>query len=89
MKLITIEISLKNNDRVDIKISDTGTGILPGNQNRIFAYGFTTKKTGHGFGLHACALSIKEMGGSIQVSSPGLQQGATFTLELPYHLPKA
>jgi C4-dicarboxylate-specific signal transduction histidine kinase len=45
--------------------------------------GFTTKKTGHGFGLHISALSASEMKGRLTCSSPGLGQGATFTLELP------
>jgi sensor histidine kinase regulating citrate/malate metabolism len=50
---------------------------------RIFNHGFTTRKGGHGFGLHSGALSAKEMGGSLTVHSDGLGTGATFTLELP------
>ncbi len=50
---------------------------------RIFAHGFTTKKDGHGFGLHSGALAAQEMGGSLTVQSDGLGQGAVFTLVLP------
>jgi len=69
--------------RVRIAVSDNGVGILSENLTRIFSHGFTTKKDGHGFGLHSGALAAKEMGGSLTVQSDGPGQGATFTLELP------
>jgi signal transduction histidine kinase len=72
-----------NEKTVRIALIDNGCGIAPENLVRIFNHGFTTKKEGHGFGLHSCALSAKEMGGSLQVSSDGPGKGATFTLELP------
>ena len=50
---------------------------------RIFAHGFTTRKGGHGFGLHSGAIAARSMGGTIMVASAGIGQGATFTLELP------
>ena len=58
-------------------------GISPEVQSRIFNYGFTTKTGGHGFGLHGCANLAREMGGTLAASSPGPEQGATFTLTLP------
>jgi signal transduction histidine kinase len=75
------------NDSVKISATDNGVGISPENLNRIFNYGFTTRKNGHGFGLHNAALAAKEMGGLLCVSSPGSGQGATFTLELPVPKP--
>jgi sensor histidine kinase regulating citrate/malate metabolism len=51
---------------------------------RIFNHGFTTRKNGHGFGLHSAALTAKELGGALRVQSDGPGLGATFTLELPY-----
>src|SRR5438093_622968 len=69
--------------RIRISVTDNGVGIPPENLTRIFAHGFTTKKNGHGFGLHSGALAAKEMGGSLSVHSLGLRRGATFTLELP------
>lgn len=65
------------------RVTDTGKGIPSENMTRMFTQGFTTKKTGHGFGLHSAALSAKLMGGSLTVHSDGVNQGATFTLELP------
>jgi signal transduction histidine kinase len=64
-------------------VTDNGIGIPSENLNRIFAHGFTTKESGHGFGLHSGALAAKEMGGSLTVQSEGLGFGSTFTLELP------
>ena len=47
------------------------------------AHGFTTKKDGHGFGLHSAALAATEMGGALSVKSAGPGKGATFILDLP------
>ncbi len=68
---------------VQIEVKDNGVGIAKENLTRIFAFGFTTKKQGHGFGLHSSALAAREMNGSLTVASEGLGQGATFTLTLP------
>ena len=68
---------------VRVDVIDNGVGIPPENLTRIFQHGFTTKKTGHGFGLHSGANTAKEMGGSLNAHSEGLGTGATFTLDLP------
>ncbi len=70
--------------RVRIEIRDNGIGIPQDNLTKIFAFGFTTKKDGHGFGLHQSALAAREMGGSLSCHSDGPGQGAVFTLELPF-----
>jgi two-component system, NtrC family, sensor kinase len=49
----------------------------------IFSPGFTTRKNGHGFGLHGCILAAKELKGTLTVESQGPGKGSTFTLELP------
>ncbi len=69
--------------RARVAVSDNGVGILAENLTRIFNHGFTTRKAGHGFGLHSGALAAKELGGSLAVQSAGPGLGATFTLELP------
>lgn len=69
--------------KVTIRIRDNGAGIAPENLTRIFALGFTTKKDGHGFGLHSAANAAREMGGRLTAHSEGLGQGAEFSLELP------
>ena len=72
---------------VRIAVIDNGVGILPENMDRIFNHGFTTRKGGHGFGLHSGALAAQEMGGALHVQSNGPDSGATFTVELPYKPP--
>jgi C4-dicarboxylate-specific signal transduction histidine kinase len=69
--------------RVNIAIIDNGVGIAPENFGRIFNYGFTTRKDGHGFGLHSSAVVAREMGGALRAQSDGPGKGATFILELP------
>ncbi|MDB6007223.1 MAG: multi-sensor signal transduction histidine kinase [Prosthecobacter sp.] len=79
--------SANSDGRVKISIIDNGVGIPPENLTRIFGHGFTTRKDGHGFGLHSAANAAKEMGGQLSVHSDGLGRGASFTLELPVALP--
>lgn len=66
-----------------ITVTDNGEGIAPENLTRVFSHGFTTRKNGHGFGLHSCVLAAQEMGGSLHVQSDGPGQGASFILEIP------
>ena len=66
-----------------MEVTDNGEGIPKENLTRIFQHGFTTKKTGHGFGLHSGSNAAREMGGSLNVRSDGTGTGATFILELP------
>jgi signal transduction histidine kinase len=66
-----------------ISVSDNGEGIAPENLTRVFSHGFTTRRDGHGFGLHTCALAAREMGGRLTAHSDGPGQGATFILDLP------
>ncbi len=73
--------------RVRIAVIDNGVGIPAENLTRIFSHGFTTRKDGHGFGLHSGALAARELGGSLTVYSEGPGLGATFTLELPCQPP--
>ena len=82
-KRLVLGIGLNGNNRVKITVQDNGVGIKPEDLTRIFAHGFTTKKDGHGFGLHLGALSAKEMGGSLIAHSDGPGRGALFILELP------
>lgn len=67
----------------DAAVVDNGVGIAPESLERVFEFGYTTKKKGHGFGLYSSALAAKEMNGSLHVQSEGLGKGATCTLELP------
>jgi signal transduction histidine kinase len=72
-----------------IEVADTGCGITAENLPRIFNLGFTTKPTGHGFGLHSSACRAVDLGGRLTCASEGPGQGAVFRLELPVaHAPR-
>jgi len=80
-----LEVRIRDlGQRLQVRVSDNGIGIPAENMLRIFQYGFTARKDGHGFGLHSCALLAQSMGGSLCAQSDGPGQGATFTLELPW-----
>lgn len=81
-KLLTVRAT-NGDGRVKISIQDNGVGIPQENLLRIFNHGFTTRKKGHGFGLHSGALAAKELSGSLTAHSDGPGLGATFTLDLP------
>jgi signal transduction histidine kinase len=83
VRKITVRVGTQAGRRVAIAVQDSGAGIAPENMLRIFQHGFTTKKDGHGFGLHSCVLAAREMSGDLTVASDGLGCGATFTLVLP------
>ena len=81
--LLTLRVTKNSSDFVHVSVIDNGVGISPQNLPRIFEHGFTTRKEGHGFGLHSGALAAKELGGTLTVHSDGVGKGATFTLALP------
>lgn len=81
-KQITLRLS-EADGFAHLAVIDNGVGIPPENLTRIFAHGFTTRKEGHGFGLHSGSLAARELGGSLVAESAGPGQGASFTLNLP------
>jgi len=87
-KRIMVKIAATDT-RVSISVTDNGVGIAAENMTRLFSHGFTTRPTGHGYGLHSSALAASELGGSLKAYSEGPGQGATFTLELPLMPPDA
>jgi signal transduction histidine kinase len=70
-------------DLLRMSVRDTGEGIRADHIKRLFAHGFTTRRRGHGFGLHSSALAAIEMKGRLFAHSDGPGTGALFTLELP------
>ena len=86
LTLRTQIIDPESGARLRIRIEDNGEGIAPESLPRLFTHGFTTRKNGHGFGLHSCALAAIEMRGTMTAHSDGLGTGAAFTLELPVNL---
>jgi C4-dicarboxylate-specific signal transduction histidine kinase len=81
-KQVTIRSGTEG-DLVFIEISDRGVGIAPENLSKIWSHGFTTKKGGHGFGLHSSCNTARALGGDLRGTSPGPGRGAVFTLTLP------
>jgi sensor domain CHASE-containing protein len=80
---LTLRLLTGDKGFVRIEVADTGVGIPQENLSSIFTHGFTTKKSGHGFGLHASANAATEMGGGLSARSDGPGKGATFVLDLP------
>ena len=82
-KRFVVRVEVGGDGMVTMRLRDNGVGISAENIVNIFGHGFTTKKEGHGFGLHSGANAAKEMGGRLSAHSDGLGQGAEFVLELP------
>jgi signal transduction histidine kinase len=80
--------ALATSDAVRIEVSDTGVGIAPADQARVFEKfqqvgdTLTGKPKGTGLGLTICRDIVAHHGGTLTLASvPG--QGSTFTIALP------
>ncbi len=69
--------------QIAIRIKDNGHGFDAAKKEQLFNYGYTTKQTGTGIGLHTSANYIIGQGGKIEAESAGAGQGSTFTVILP------
>ena len=75
-------VAARKSDVVQIRISDTGTGLTPEECQRLFTPYYTTKQHGTGLGLAIVQSVVADHHGTITVESiPG--SGATFVIELP------
>lgn len=74
-------------DWIEMTITDHGTGIEPGNLERVFEpfISFATEYSarGAGIGLYLCRTIIEQHGGSITAHSRGWGHGTTITIKLP------
>ena len=82
VKTLTLTVEGTDGGGVRVSVGDTGYGIPSENMTRIFAHGFTTKKDGHGFGLHSSGAGGEGHEG-VAPRSDGPGHGAVFILELP------
>jgi hypothetical protein len=80
---LRVRVAAVEDRLIALSVEDNGPGISRENLTRIFQHGFTTKPTGHGYGLHSSVLAAREMGGDLLATSDGLGKGSTFTLTLP------
>ncbi|MBU0681086.1 MAG: GHKL domain-containing protein [Proteobacteria bacterium] len=71
------------NPRVIISVKDNGCGFPQEEKERLFRFGYSSKKRGSGFGLHSCANYLIANQGTIEAFSDGPGQGAEFVVELP------
>nr|MBF0221844.1 hypothetical protein [Desulfobulbaceae bacterium] len=69
--------------QVVLSVSDTGFGFDQEEEKKLFQFGYTTKVTGSGFGLHSCANFLIAHNGTLSAYSTGKGQGAKFVVKLP------
>jgi two-component system, NtrC family, sensor histidine kinase HydH len=74
--------SLRDGDDVLVRVTDTGAGIPPEVQPRIFDPYFSTRKKGTGLGLPTVRRVVEEHGGTLTFSSE-VGKGTQFTVRLP------
>ncbi|WP_164510800.1 sensor histidine kinase [Nonlabens xiamenensis] len=78
-----IEVAVTHtDDEVQITVSDTGTGIHPDHQDKIFEPKFTTKTSGMGLGLAMVKQIVENFNGHISMQTI-YGQGTTFKVVLP------
>ena len=72
----------RDRDKVEVTVSDTGSGIPPERLGAIFDDFVTTKKRGLGLGLAITKRIVEQLDGTISVSSE-MGRGTTFTIKFP------
>ncbi|QGP93980.1 Adaptive-response sensory-kinase SasA [Neomoorella glycerini] len=86
---ITIQARLLGGDQVQVSVADTGIGIAPEDQERIFEAfvqgdgSYTRQYEGTGLGLALVRRLVELHGGRVWVESAGLGKGSTFYFTLP------
>ena len=80
--VLKIASSLDRAGHVLITVTDSGTGIDPEHQDRIFEAFFSTKSSGMGMGLSICRSIVQSHGGQLS-AAPATPCGSTFSILLP------
>jgi signal transduction histidine kinase len=79
---VAVEVS-KQENRVLVRVADTGNGIDPSIVPRLFSRFVAKSPSGTGLGLYISKSIVEEHGGRIWVESNELGGGATFAFEIP------
>jgi len=75
-------LGVRETDAVILEVADSGKGIAPEVEKRLFDPFFSTKETGTGLGLSIAARIVERHGGLLQYQTrPG--HGTTFGVVLP------
>jgi signal transduction histidine kinase len=81
-RLVCVRTEKHDGDWVRISVEDSGTGIKPEDEKRIFEAFFTTKTDGMGMGLSICRSIVQSHGGRITVAR-AMPRGSVFQVILP------
>ena len=81
-KRLVVQLT-RDEDFVLVSVEDSGVGMSPDALGRLWRFGYTTKPSGHGFGLHNSANAARELGATLTAHSDGPGKGSRFTLRLP------
>jgi C4-dicarboxylate-specific signal transduction histidine kinase len=81
-RVIAVQTIVANGEQIGIRITDSGVGLAPGHEERVFQPYFTTKENGLGLGLAICASIVKSHGGTLRLEN-NAAGGATATVLLP------
>lgn len=86
-----VTVQLECNEQLNIAVVDEGIGIPPEDLEKIWELFYRSANvetySGLGLGLYTVKMLVGRLGGSIQVSSPGVNQGCTFQIQIPRALP--
>ena len=88
---LTLRTGREEDAWIAVDVEDTGTGIPPETQDRIFRIGFSDWRNGQkgsGLGLYVARRNIENHDGHIEVTSAA-GKGATFTVRLPIQSERA
>jgi two-component system phosphate regulon sensor histidine kinase PhoR len=85
---VHVQVHGRPEDQIEIRVSDSGLGIPPGDRSRIFERFYRVDKArsrevgGTGLGLSIVKHAVEQMGGTVAVESE-LGKGSTFIVTLP------
>ena len=81
-RIVCVRTEKHDSDWVRISVEDSGTGIKPEDEKRIFEAFYTTKTDGMGMGLSICRSIVQSHGGRI-TAARAMPRGSVFQVVLP------